>query len=255
MITNGWELPTPPNKILIGNTEDIYKTPDGVPFTVSQKCDWDYKKYPHALLIGGTGTGKTTVLKKITATFAQQVKDSEIYLCTFKHRNDDFPYLAENLHFASYSRCTELFESLHTRLTARLNGEDSTQNLLMMVFDEWAGFLLSLDKKEQEDKLKKLGQILMLGRSMNIQALIAMQRPDALFFKNGARDNFNLILAMGNLSADGKHMIFSSDFIDQLKPCIQIGEGYALIAGSVLNRIRVPPPTTDIDKILKYKLS
>ncbi len=125
---------------------------------------------------------------------------------------------------------------------------------MLLVFDEWAGFLLSLDKKEQEEVLKKMGQILMIGRSMNVQTIVAMQRPDALFFKNGARDNFSLILALGNLSADGKHMIFSSEYIDQIQPCTKIGEGYALLSGSEMNRIRLPPPSNTDEPLLKSKL-
>lgn len=215
---------------------------------------WTYRKYPHALLIGGTGSGKTTALKQITAAFINTEKDSEIFLCTFKHKDDDFPFLADGPHFASYARCDLLFEIFYERFTARLNGDDSARNLLLLVFDEWAGFLLSLEKKDQEEKQKKLGQILMMGRSMNIQVIVAMQRPDAQFFKNGARDNFNLIIALGNLSDDGIKMVFSSGHADKIEPCVNIGEGYSLVGGSSLYHILIPYPTEDIDIILEKKL-
>lgn len=254
MITNGWVLPTLPNQIFYGHSEEIFRDPGGVPFSVYGKCYWEFKRSPHALLIGGTGSGKTTALKQITAAFINTEKDSEIFLCTFKHKDDDFSFLTNGPHFASYARCDLLFEIFYERFTARLNGDDSARNLLLLVFDEWSGFLLSLEKKEQEETLKKMGQILMLGRSMNVQIIVAMQRPDALFFKNGARDNFNLIIAMGNLSADGKHMVFSSEYVDQIQPCTKIGEGYALMGGSTFNKIRMPPPSLDIDKVLTHKL-
>ena len=216
--------------------------------------EWKYKKYPHALLIGGTGSGKTTALKQITAAFINTEKDSEIFLCTFKHKDDDFPFLTDSPHFASYAHCGELFEAFYSRFLARLNGDDSDRNLLLLVFDEWAGFLLSLEKKDQEEKQKKLGQILMMGRSMNIQVIVAMQRPDAQFFKNGARDNFNLIIALGNLSDDGIKMVFSSGHADKVEPCVNIGEGYSLVGGSSLYHILIPYPTEDIDIILEKKL-
>ena len=103
--------------------------------------------------------------------------------------------------------------------------------MLLLFIDEWVGFLNSLNKKEQDQTIDRMGQIVMLGRSLNVQAILAMQRPDAVFFRNGARDNFNLIVGMGNMSGDGKRMIFPSDCIDQLQPVTEIGTGYALIGG------------------------
>lgn len=224
------------------------------PYNIIYPLTWDFKKYPHALLIGGTGTGKTTTLKGITSMIAYRIQDCEIFLLTFKHRDDDFPTLREGKHFASYARFGELFEEFYHRFLARLEGRDPTRNLLLLVADEWAGFLLSLDKKEQERILAMMGQILMMGRSMNVQAIVALQRPDAIFFRYGARDNFGLIVALGNLSSDGNRMVFSTDYSEMIQPCIEIGDGHALIGGSEFYQIKIPWFSDRADSILRNKL-
>lgn len=231
-----------PNLIPVAQNEYVHTDPGGYLHYFYTDYMWDYRKRPHALLIGGTGTGKTTALKRLISEFSDRLPDAEIYLATFKHKDDDFPERQEGPYFASYLRCRELFESFFERFQRRLDGADSARHLLLLVFDEWAGFLLSLNKKEQEDLLSKMGMLLMMGRSMNIQVIVAMQRPDAIFFRNGARDNFGLIMALGNLTSDGLHMVFSDDFIKQIEPCTEIGQGYLLIGGHGLCRIRVPPP-------------
>lgn len=254
MIGPGQVIPASPEQIPYAFENFIYTDILGGLHQHMTPLTWAYKKNPHGLIIGGTGSGKTTALKQMVALFALHVKDSEIFLCTYKHKNDDFPFLTDGPHFASYARCDYLFEIFYERFTERLKGTDSSRNLLLLVFDEWAGFLLSLDKTNQEEKVKKLGQILMMGRSMNIQVIVAMQRPDAVFFKNGARDNFNLILALGNLSPDGLKMVFSSDYAAMIQPCMQIGDGYSLTGGILLQRIMIPFITKDVEINLIRKL-
>ena len=249
MIQGGRAIPSPPNQLLVGNIEQIYYYPNGDPFTVTSPLVWEFEKYPHALLVGGTGSGKTTALKQIVAQFSYR-GNCEIFLATFKHKDEDFHYLQVSAHFNYYRGCKDLFEAFHSRFMDRLNGKDPKRNLLLLVFDEWVAFLLDLNKQDRQEALDKLGQILMMGRSFKVQVLIAIQRPDAQFFGNGARDNFGLVMALGKMSLDGYRMVFPSDYIKELHPC-GIGKGYAIISGTEFNRICVPPPTPQTDYILQ----
>lgn len=241
------------DKLSVGLVEYDHILPNGIPMNFYQKLDWEYRKYPHALLVGGTGSGKTTLLKNMLAQFIFSQKKAEIYLATYKPKCEDFSNIMESQHFGDYSRCHEVFNHFYNRFQDRLKGSDQTRHQLLLFFDEWVGFLLSLNKKEQEDVLNRMGQILMLGRSLKVQVVLAMQRPDAVFFRNGARDNFNLIIGMGNLTGDGKRMIFPSDCIEQLQPVTEIGTGYALIGGYDLYKIWVPPMSEAAAKLITYK--
>ena len=239
----------------IGMTVHEHILPNGIPTNFYQKLFWEYTKYPHALLVGGTGSGKTTLLKNMLTWFIYLVKDSELYLATYKPRCEDFSFIAESSHFGDYQRCTEVFLTFYERFQERLDGSDTSRHLLLLCFDEWVGFLLSLNKKEQDQIIDKMGQIVMLGRSLNVQIVLAMQRPDAVFFRNGARDNFNLVIGMGNLSGDGKRMVFPSDYIEQIQPATEIGVGHALIGGYDFYRIRVPPLSEAAEQLINYKFS
>ena len=61
------------------------------------------------------------------------------------------------------------------------------------------------------------------------------------------------IIGMGNMSSDGKRMIFPSDCIDQLQPVTEIGTGYALIGGYDIYRIRVPPLSDSAELLINQK--
>lgn len=236
--------------------ENTYVAPDGVPENYYIPFTWDYKIYPHALIIGATGTGKTTALKRLVLSLIEENAQCEIYLASFKHKDDDFPFLTESNHFASYSRCREIFDTFFNRYLERVNGNDSYRFPLRLVFDEWAGFILAQPKNEQDELLRRLGLVLMTGRSVGVQVVIAMQRPDALFFKYGARDNFGLTISLGNLTSDGANMVYTSDYVKRLKSCTIIGQGHAQIGGGYkFCRVRFPPVNNACDLFLKRRLS
>lgn len=234
-------------KIPIADIEFPHTLPNGVPIVITRPLHWDLMQHPHALLVGGTGSGKTTLLKELIGHFITTIPESEIYLATYKPKSEDFSFLKDSPYFGDYKRCQEIFDRFYIRFQQRLDGSDLSRHPLILFFDEWVGFLLSQDKKATENLLNRMGQILMLGRSLRVLVVAAMQRPDAIFFKNGARDNFNLIIAMGNLSGDGSRMVFPSDMLKALLPCHEIGTGYALIGGCKLYRIRVPPMSPTIE--------
>ena len=78
----------------------------------------------------------------------------------------------------------------------------------------------------------------MLGRSFNVHVIISQQRADAEYFGK-ARDNFQCVLAMGNLSKEAKEMFFSSCKVD-LGDASEIGTGHFLQGGIKLYRVWIP---------------
>ena len=65
--------------------------------------------------------------------------------------------------------------------------------------------------RDSAQVMNKLKQIVMLGRQAGFFLILACQRPDAKYFSDGIRDNFNFRVALGRMSEMGFGMMFGSD--------------------------------------------
>ena len=76
-----------------------------------------------------------------------------------------------------------------------------------LVFDEYVAFMECLNTKESIAVLSQLKKIVMLGRQAGYFLILACQRPDAKYFSDGIRDNFNFRVALGRMSELGYGMM------------------------------------------------
>lgn len=205
----------------------------------------DFSRHPMLLTVGGTGSGKTYLLSLLTAKISTHIPQAEIYLCDFK--NMDFRDFSDCPRHWSYEACNDGLTAFYESFKARLDGEDKTTNRKFLVFDEWAAFILSHDKKADEEAKSKLSSLLMMGRGVQHHVVIGLQRADAQLFPMGGRDQFGAILALGNLSREQKHMLFP-DSREEMNEVNGRGEGYLSLDGEPLKRVRVPT-VTHVDKL------
>lgn len=197
--------------------------------------NWNFIGSPHLIAFGGTGSGKTYFSKLLLARIGLHLPQAVVTVCDFKA--DDFKFLSDTPNYYSFMHCREGFEAFFDMFTARQSGEDTCRDFRLLFFDEWASYLNMLEKKDAENAKSKLATLLMLGRSFNVHICISQQRADAQYFST-ARDNFSVVVALGNVSKESKAMFFS-EFKDEMQPCGR-GEGYVLFNGAELKRIIVP---------------
>lgn len=197
---------------------------------------WQYIKYPHMVIFGSTGSGKTYLLKIILARIGLTIPDSELLVCDFKADND-FNFLSNYSNFYRFDNCSNGLKTAIEILRNRQTGKNNDSHFFMLVFDEWASFINSLEKKQAEQAKQDLSSLLMLGRSFNIHVLLSQQRLDASYFSS-ARDNFSVVIGMGKLSKESVEMMFS-DYKKLLIPNKTQGTG-SLIMGNKLKNIIVP---------------
>lgn len=205
-------------------------------YGVQKFIKWNPIKYPHVVIFGSTGSGKTYLLKIILGRICLFIPNAELIVCDFKS-DMDFEFLSGSENFYRFNECMNGLNKAVEILHNRQNKSDA-HHFVMLVFDEWASFINNLDNKKQAEKAKQyLSMLLMLGRSFNIHVLISQQRLDASYF-NSSRDNFSVIIGMGKLSKESIEMMFSEykDFIDRNK---DQGRG-SLIIGNQFNDIIVP---------------
>ena len=70
--------------------------------------------------------------------------------------------------------------------------------------------------------------------------IVACQRPDAKYFSDGIRDNFNFRVGLGRISELGYGMLFGSDVKKQFFQKRIKGRGYCDVGTSVISEFYTP---------------
>lgn len=226
----------------------LFLQEDFLNYSIQKYTLWNPATAPHIVIFGATGTGKTYATKLMLGRISKHIPDSQFFVCDFKG-DSDFSFLIGDSRFYRFLDCEKGLSDFYNLFEKRQSGEDKSRNLLLLFFDEWASYTLNLEKKKAEDEKKKLATLLMLGRSFSVHVLISQQRVDASYF-NAARDNFNEVIALGNLSPEGKEMMFR-DYKDKMKPDRKQGTGYMLTNGTDLTPI-VVPTISDMNRLNNY---
>lgn len=187
----------------------------------------DVKSMRNCLLVGATGSGKTVAIKILMSKIVKFQPDAQIWILDYK--NADFRAFKNCPHYYSYTDCVQGLNDYYAAFKEQQNtGVVGAPNYLIM--DEWASFILSLDKKQSELLKARLSELLMLGRSYVFVPIIGQQTAMSELYPAGARSNFKMILSMGNVSKEQKSMLFS-EYKEQMTEKNKTGEGYLLIDG------------------------
>ncbi|MBN6778842.1 hypothetical protein JRG19_09905 [Pseudoclavibacter alba] len=190
---------------------------------------WSPSKQAHWLIIGGTGSGKTST--QHTAV-AQLTRDSwrvwvldgkRIEFIGFRdwpnveliaQRVEDQVRLVHAAH--------DLMEQRYTAIEAG-NAKVSDFEPLVIDIDEYATFKKRVERwyrtvKQKGDPTQPpvfdlIGDIARLGRTAKIHIVLGIQRPDVTFLDGEMRDNFGCRTSLGRLSPDGAKMMWDSTAI------------------------------------------
>lgn len=210
------------------------------------------KQLINMLVIGATGTGKTVAIKILMAKIAKFQRNAKIWLLDFKQF--DFRGFSSLPRYYGYTACIQGLNDFYEAFKQQQEtSESAVPNYL--VIDEWGSFIMSLEKKEAELLKGKFAELLMLGRAYQFFPIVGIQRPDASYFSS-ARDNFQCCLALGNLSREGRRMVFSDEVAGTITQCSK-REGYLYIDGAGLEKIRVAdiPDLAELDATIREAMS
>ena len=196
----------------------------------------------HILLCGMSGSGKSYLENAILAKLALSDPFGEIHFADYKG-DTSFAHLRECPRYYSYKDTLHALEIVHNRLLARQSGEDISTHPVTLVWDEYMAQILALqseDKKAAAVVMNRVSEILLLGRSLSVRLVMAIQRPDAIAFPAGSRLNYGVVVVLGAAVKSIYEMLLP-DFKDELKGrTFKRGEGVVLFQGSELRYLKVP---------------
>ena len=212
---------------------------------------WEYDSLPHALICGGTGGGKTyfllTIIEALLRTNADlyildpknaDLADLGTVMGNVYHTKDDMIDCVNAFYEGMVTRSEEM--KLHPNYRTGENYAYLGLAPQFLIFDEYVAFLEMLTTKESTALLSQLKKIVMLGRQAGYFLIVACQRPDAKYFGDGIRDNFNFRVGLGRMSELGYGMLFGSDVKKQFFQKRIKGRGYCDVGTSVISEFYTP---------------
>lgn len=212
---------------------------------------WEYDVLPHALIAGGTGGGKTYFLLTIIETLLQ----TNAVLYILDPKNSDLADLGTVMPNVCHTKeemiaCVNSFYDGMVRRSEEMKqhpnyktGENYAYLGLQahfLIFDEYVAFFEMLSVKDSMNLLNQMKKIIMLGRQAGYFLIVACQRPDAKYFTDGIRDQFNFRVGLGRMSELGYGMLFGSDVKKKFFQKRIKGRGYCDVGTSVISEFYTP---------------
>lgn len=212
---------------------------------------WEYDALPHALIAGGTGGGKTYFLLTIIETLLQtnavlfildpknaDLADLGTVMPNVYHTKEEMIACVNSFYDGMVSRSEEMKQHPNYKTGENYAYLGLTPHFL--IFDEYVAFFEMLGAKESMSLLSQLKKIVMLGRQAGYFLIVACQRPDAKYFTDGIRDNFNFRVGLGRMSELGYGMLFGSDVKKKFFQKRIKGRGYCDVGTSVISEFYTP---------------
>lgn len=230
-----------PQKILV-DMENLKYSSQGFIQLDSEKV-WDFNSYPHALIAGKTGGGKTyfifylilKLLSQGSRVFISDPKMKDLYALRV--------YIgAENV-VTTANQVAKLLRTMYEEIEIRNKamskdgidgfGKDYRQYNFQPIFiflDEVFD-VISENKKTGEEINTMLTKVVSKGRQYGIFVILATQRPSADTINTNIRDQLSLRVSLGKMYREGLKMTLGDDF-DELPAAEQSqAKGYIYIDG------------------------
>lgn len=213
----------------------------GIP--LSSGLNWDFNKYPHGIVAGQTGKGKTYFLFYLIRNMLAlggtiKIIDAKMSDLAYLDKYFGKDVVSSKGHIMRLLRETtekmnERFKEMKSSSKFKV-GQNYVyygMNPIFLVFDEFVAFAGTLDTKEKKEMNGYLLELILKGRQAGVFVILATQRPDAEFLSGNIRDQLGLRVALGGMSTDGYGMVFGNSSRD-LIPRGQ-GEGYIYLDGQM----------------------
>lgn len=212
---------------------------------ISGNISYELHKVPHSLIVGGTGSGKSFfILGKIVSylsltpradVYIIDPKSADLSLLRFVTGFENKVATEPNRICRILREVVELMENRYKEYFSDVSAFGKTYRdfnlpVVIVIFDEFAAFMHSVDKKIAKEALDYVFQIVMKGRQSGVMIEILMQRPSADDLPTNIRAQMGFKAGLGAMDSIGYNMIFDTNDIEY-KTVVEKGGGYIQIDG------------------------
>lgn len=198
---------------------------------------WDMDIAPFALISGPSGSGKSCYLKSLIERLL--LAGAEITICDFKGYGDLRGFVKD---YAEGKDCDAALMAFCDAFEKDREAGRRHEKRKALVFDELNSYMLSKTKREADEVIHRLSNLVFLSRAYGYTIIWSGQRFGVDVVPSSIRDQFNVKVYLGtSISVQAATMLFPNSEIDK--------------------SIRLPPycgyistPKTDCDVLITPKL-
>lgn len=204
---------------------------------------WEFKKFPHAIVSGRTGSGKSYCVYNILYGMTQHTANRNIYVLDFKFHElkhiaisrFNIPNVATNL-----DEAVCFIKEVEKIMISRQNFEDKEHEVIFIILEEFSALKTRLDRNQFNEIQMSVLHMVNLGRALNVQVVLSIQRPSSQLMSTDIREQFGIVIGMGEIKGDTYKMLFGQSKLDYELKSKEIGEGYIQIGGGNVENYKTP---------------
>lgn len=172
---------------------------------------WDTAAAPHMMVSGPTGGGKTVFVKVLLEQLLRE--GAAVTVCDFKGFGDLRGLVND---FASGKDCNTRLADFCAEFEKAREQDDIHARRRVLIFDEFGSFAASKSKKEFDELMQMISNLIFMGRSYGYHIILVAQRFDATIISTNLREQFGVKIYMGaSISVQAATMLFPNTDLDK----------------------------------------
>lgn len=201
------------------------------------------KNISSILIAGKSGSGKSLSARWYIWQLLRD-RESRIYIADYKASEENEAF-EDSSSYASGEKAFDMINDFYQFFTEVRSRKLRLQQHYTLFIEEWFGLLTYAEnqsKKLKTELMAKIGEILAVGRGLNIGIMLCVQRADSTLFTSGTREQFQCVCSFGRCSSEQFRMLGLNGELES-NPTSRYGAGEALVlidGQESIKEIKVP---------------